>query len=76
VSRRKYSRLSVTAAVQSGAVPRTALRLRGEGRGEGLFFELGQEGFEDTVEILDDIIVPDADHPITEGAEVAVALLV
>jgi hypothetical protein len=50
--------------------------LRGEGRGEGLFFKLGQEGLENTVEILNDIVVPDADYAITEGAEVAVALVV
>jgi hypothetical protein len=31
---------------------------------------------ENTVEILNDIVVPDADYAITEGAEVAVALLV
>ena len=50
--------------------------MRGEGRGEGRFFELGQERFEHPVEILNDIVVPDADYAITEGAEVAVALLV
>jgi len=42
--------------------------LRGEGRGEGLFFEFGQEHLKNPVRILDDIVVPDADHAITEGA--------
>src|SRR5215471_14794916 len=51
-------------------------RLRGEGRGEGLLFEFGQECLENTVEILNDIVVPDADYAMTEGAEVAIALLV
>ena len=51
-------------------------RLRGEGRGEGRFFEFRQEPLEDPVEILDDVVVPDADHVIPEGAERAVALLV
>jgi len=48
--------------------------LRGEGRGEGLLFEFGQEHLEDPFQVLDDIVVPDADHSITERAEVAVAL--
>ena len=51
-------------------------RLRGEGRGEGRFVEFGQEPFENPVQIFDDIVVPDADHAITEGAERAGALLV
>jgi hypothetical protein len=50
--------------------------LRGEGRGEGLFFEFEQKHLENPVQILDDIVVPDADHAITEGAQVGVALLV
>ena len=44
-------------------------RLRGEGRGEGPLFELGQQRLENSVEILDNIVVPDADHAITEGAK-------
>jgi hypothetical protein len=48
--------------------------LRGEGRGEGLFFEFGRERLENPVQILNDLVVPDADHAITAGAEVAVAL--
>jgi hypothetical protein len=48
--------------------------LGGEGRGEGLFFEFGKERLKDPVQILNDFVVPDADHAITEGAEVAVAL--
>ena len=50
--------------------------MRGEGRGEGLFFEFGKERLENAVQILNDIVVPDADYAITESAEVAVALLV
>jgi hypothetical protein len=49
-------------------------RSRGEGRGEGLFFEFGKERFEP--QIPDDIVVPDAEHAIAEDAEVFVALLV
>ena len=49
-------------------------RLRGEGRGEGRFFEFGQQPLENPVQIFDDVVVPDADHAITEGAERAVAL--
>ena len=49
-------------------------RLRGEGRGEGLLFEFGKERLENPVQILNDIVVPDADHAITAGAEIAVAL--
>jgi hypothetical protein len=50
--------------------------MRGEGRGEGLLFELGQECLKHPVQILDDIVVPDADHSITEGAQLTVALFV
>ena len=49
-------------------------RLRGEGRGEGRFFEFGRKRLENPVQIFDDIVVPDADHPITEGAQRAVAI--
>ena len=42
-------------------------RLRGEGRGEGLFFEFGQQRLENPVQILNDIVIPDAHHAITEG---------
>jgi len=45
-----------------GHFPRTALRSPGEGRGEGRFFECGQECLENTVQILNDIAVLDADH--------------
>ena len=48
-------------------------RLRGEGRGEGRFFKFGEEHLENPVEILGDIVVPDPDHAITEGAELVVA---
>ena len=41
-------------------------RLRGEGRGEGRFFEFGEECL-NPVDILNDIVVPDADHAIAEG---------
>ena len=50
--------------------------LAGRGSGEGLFFEFGQERLENPVQILNDIVVPDADHPITEGTQPAVAPLV
>ena len=43
-------------------------RLRGEGRGEGLFFALGRECLKNSVHILSDFFAPDADHAITEGA--------
>ena len=49
-------------------------RLRGEGRGEGRFFEFGKERLENPVEVLNDIVVPDTDHLITEDAQVTVAL--
>jgi hypothetical protein len=49
-------------------------RLRGEGRGEGLFFEFGQERLQYPIQILNYVIVPDADHPITKGGQLAVAL--
>src|SRR5689334_13310678 len=39
-------------------------RLRGEGRGEGRSFEFRQERLEHPVQILNDIVVPDADHTI------------
>ena len=51
-------------------------RLRGEGWGEGRFLEFGQKSLENPVQIFYDIVVPDADHVIAEGAERAVALLV
>ena len=37
-------------------------------------FESGLECLENPVQIFDDIVVPDADHAIPAGAEVAVAL--
>jgi hypothetical protein len=49
-------------------------RWRGEGRGEGRFFEFGQEPLENPIQIFDDVVVPDADHAITEGAKRAVAM--
>jgi hypothetical protein len=48
--------------------------LRGEGWGEGRFFEFGQKRFEDPVQIFDDVVIPDADYAITEGAQPAVTL--
>jgi hypothetical protein len=48
--------------------------LRGEGRGEGLFFELEKKRVENPVQILDELVVPDADQAIAGGTEVAVAL--
>ena len=49
--------------------------MRGEGWGEGLFFYLGQQRFEDPVDVLDNV-VPDAQDPITEGRQIGVALLI
>src|SRR5271157_2875869 len=43
-------------------------RLRGEGWGEGPFLEFGQQRLENSVQISNHIVVPDADHAITEGA--------
>jgi len=48
--------------------------LRGEGWGEGLLFEFRQQRLENAIEILDHIIVPDTDHPITERAKGAIAV--
>jgi hypothetical protein len=39
-------------------------------------FEFGEERLENPVQILNDIVVPDVDHAITAGAEIAVALRV
>ena len=47
--------------------------LAGRGWGEGPFFEFGLDRFENPIEV-DDIVVPEADHAITKGAELAVAL--
>jgi hypothetical protein len=47
-------------------------RVRGEGRGEGPLFEFGQQRLENSVEVLDNIVVPDPDHAITEGAKCAI----
>jgi len=41
--------------------------LRGEGRGEGLPSQFGQEVLEYSLDIFDDFVVPNADYPITEG---------
>jgi hypothetical protein len=40
----------------------------GRGWGEGPFFEFGQERFENPIEVIDDFVVPEADHAITKGA--------
>jgi len=48
--------------------------LREEGWGEGRFIEFGQEPLQNPVEIFEDVVVPDADHAITEGAKRAIAL--
>ena len=39
-----------------------------------MFFELGQKRLENPVQIFDDIVVPDADHAVTEGAQPAVTM--
>jgi tetratricopeptide (TPR) repeat protein len=49
-------------------------RLRGEGSGEGLFFEFGQKRLENAIEILDRAVVPDADRATTEGVKCALAV--
>jgi hypothetical protein len=51
-------------------------RLRGEGRGEGPFFELGQQRLENTVQIFYDIVVPDAHHAITKSAKCTITVSV
>ena len=48
-------------------------RLRREGRGEGRFFEFGHQCLESSFDVLDDIVVSDTDHAVTEGPQVAVA---
>jgi hypothetical protein len=50
--------------------------LRGEGRGEGLLFRFGQKRLEDPLQIVNDLVVPDADGTITERAWRIVAPLV
>jgi NAD(P)-dependent dehydrogenase (short-subunit alcohol dehydrogenase family) len=40
----------------------------GRGWGEGPFFEFGLERFENPIEVIDDIVVPEADHAIAKGA--------
>jgi hypothetical protein len=39
----------------------------GEGQVRAIF-EFGQEGLENPVQILNDIVVPDADHAVTGSA--------
>ena len=41
--------------------------LAGDGRGEGLSPQFGQHPFENSVNVLDNIIIPDADDAVTEG---------
>jgi hypothetical protein len=50
--------------------------LRGEGWGEGLTFEFGQKLKKNSVKILNDIVVPNADDAVTEGAQLTVTLSV
>ena len=38
--------------------------MRGEGRGEGLFFEFGQKRLENPVQILNDIVIPEFDNQV------------
>jgi hypothetical protein len=42
--------------------------LAGRGWSEGPFFEFGLERFENPIEVIDDIVVPEADHAITKDA--------
>src|SRR5271167_1428822 len=67
-------RIRVALVKGSHCISSPSPRLRGEGWGEGLSFEFGQEHLENSVQIIDDIAVPDADHAITQGAQLAVAL--
>jgi hypothetical protein len=67
------------AVLTSIAFPRThrlppSPRLRGEGWGEGPFFEFGKKRLQNPIRVLNDIVVPDADHAIPESAQPAVAL--
>jgi hypothetical protein len=50
-------------------------RWRGEGRGEGRFLELA-EPLENPVEVVDDLVFPDADHAVTKCRQHPVALSV
>jgi len=54
----------------AGSICHPSIRLHSEGR----FFEFRQKPLENPVQILDDVVVPDADHAITEGAERAVTM--
>jgi len=46
--------------------------LRGEGRGEGLFFEFEKKRLENPIQVVNNFVVPNPDHTITEGREIAV----
>jgi hypothetical protein len=64
------------ALVKSAHLVAPSPRVRGEGWGEGRFFEFSQERLQNPLQILNDVIIPDADHAIAEGAKFAVALTV
>jgi hypothetical protein len=56
---------------KSGFLPGVSISLAplaGRGRGEGPIFEFGLERFENPIEVIDDIVVPEADHAIAKGA--------
>jgi hypothetical protein len=48
--------------------------LRGEGRGEGLSLELGQQYFENSGDVVYHVIVPDADDAIAKSSQIGIAL--
>jgi NAD(P)-dependent dehydrogenase (short-subunit alcohol dehydrogenase family) len=63
--------LQVFGHTKSGFLPGVSISLAplaGRGRGEGPFFEFGLKRFENPIEVIDDIVVPEADHAIPKGA--------
>jgi len=50
--------------------------LRGEGWGEGLFPQFGQQGLKYAVYVLDDLVIPNPDYPIIDRCQITVALLI
>jgi hypothetical protein len=48
--------------------------LAGRGVGEGLFFEFAKKRGENPFQVLDDVIVPEPDHALTQGLALSVAL--
>ena len=48
-------------------------RLRGEGRGEGLSPQLGQLHFENSVDVLDNVIVPDSNYAVAQCGQIRIS---